>query len=307
MTSETARVTEQLRSCYGPVTAIELVRKSQNLVYSGNLKSLEVIFRLTPIGHRTESEIDGELRFLRYLAKSSELTCRVIPSSAGNDYQTIHNGGPMIACCFERAMGRHPSIDDPADVALFADGIATLHSLSRQMTESLHRKTATDSSYFRLSSGLQTDADHEIADWIERLPKTEANFGLIHGDYNTSNALVNGAALKIFDFDDIAYHWYDYDIANSLYMVLFDFRDRTDLSEFLSFRDLFLEKAAGSSAYDISSIHNFIHYRVLLLEGWLDTPDIGPQFVGELTAEWKLELRNFIDWFKASWPEIRTS
>ena len=203
-------------------------------------------------------------------------------------------------------MGHHPSIDDPIDTALFADGIITLHSLSRQMTESLPRKIATDSPYFGLRADLQTDSDREIADWFDRLPKTEANFGLIHGDYNTSNALVDGAELRIFDFDDIAYHWYDYDLANSLYMVLFDFRNQNDLSQFLSFRDLFLEKTAASSEYDVSGIHNFIHYRVLLLEGWLDTPDIGPQFVGELTAEWKLELRNFIAWFKAIWPEITT-
>ena len=37
MTSEATRIVEQLGSLYGPVTAIELVRKSQNFVYSGNL------------------------------------------------------------------------------------------------------------------------------------------------------------------------------------------------------------------------------------------------------------------------------
>ena len=306
MDAEAAQIVAQLRSLYGPITTIELIGKSQNFVYAGNVESREVIFRLTPVAHRTESELDGEIRFLRYLARSSQMTCRVIPSLLGNDYETIQSEGPLLTCCFERALGRHPSIGDSVDMALFANGIFSLHVLSRQMTESLPRRNATDSPYFRLNVDLQTDSDLEIADWFEHLPKTEANFGLIHGDYNTSNVLLNGTELKIFDFDDIAYHWYDYDIANSLDMVLFDLR-RNDLSQFLSLRDTFLEKVAESSGYDVSNILNFIHYRVLLLEGWLDAPEIGPKFIGELTAAWKLELRNFIAWFRASWPEIRTS
>jgi hypothetical protein len=53
---------------------------------------------------------------------------------------------------------------------------------------------------------------------------------LLHGDFAASNLLQTPDGIRIFDFDDCGYGPVEFDIANSLYMVMFDswVNDRSD-------------------------------------------------------------------------------
>lgn len=151
-------------------------------------------------------------------------------------------------------------------------------------------------------------ADQEIVSWFQALAKSETNFGLIHGDYNTGNILLQDGRAKVFDFDDCAYHWYDYEIANTIYMVLFSLRASTDLSVFTQFRSLWLNALMADGnpvGYEPRNINNFVYYRVLLLEGWIKEPELGPLFIVNASESWKAELLAFIDWFKERWGTLQ--
>ena len=52
--------------------------------------------------------------------------------------------------------------------------------------------------------------------FLEKLGKTEFNYGLIHADFLPDNIIVNGDELTLIDFDDCGYGWHLYEIGTAL-------------------------------------------------------------------------------------------
>ncbi len=293
----------RLIQLYGEIAHFQFLRKSQNSVYSADVAGRQVIFRITPEKHRSAEEIDAEIQFLRYLLNFTTIVCCPIPTLQGGYFVEIKADECLTVCCFERALGHQPSTNNQDEVKLFARGLREIHVLSRKLAETLPRRSAVDSSFYKIEPASRRDEHSKILTWIDELPRHQESFGIIHGDYNTSNVLISGRQIRIFDFDDISYHWYDYDIANTLYMVLFDFRNSEDLTPFVRFKENFIkEMNCGQDLvqYDACRIDNFLHYRVILLEYWMNHPSNGPLFIRNMTKKWAEELASFITWFRSN-------
>lgn len=63
---------------------------------------------------------------------------------------------------------------------------------------------------------------------MDRLKHLDADintYGLIHGDINVGNFLVDNGKLTLFDFDEAQYSWFVEDIAIQLYYLVYVYGD----------------------------------------------------------------------------------
>ena len=63
------------------------------------------------------------------------------------------------------------------------------------------------------------------------MENVSVNNQLIHGDFSPTNVLATDHSLVVLDFENACYSNYEYEIANSIYMTLFD--KRHNLAELL--------------------------------------------------------------------------
>jgi len=98
----------------------------------------------------------------------------------------------------------------------------------------------------------------------KRLPKDAKCYGLIHTDFHDENFLVNNdnGILTIFDFDDAAYCWFMYDIANAWTKGMNMFKYETTIEKRKAKMDEWYEKIMGG----YSTEHTLSKYWLTKLE-----------------------------------------
>ena len=86
----------------------------------------------------------------------------------------------------------------------------------------------------------------------------------MHGDFNAGNLRVTGGVVKIFDLDDCGYGPPAFDVANALYMVLFDAFIQGAVEIYETFRRSFLAGYVElpGPRYPRSYLDRFIDLRV---------------------------------------------
>lgn len=119
---------------------------------------------------------------------------------------------------------------------------------------------------------------------------------LLHGDFNAGNLRSVGGVARIFDFDDCGYGPPAFDVANALYMVLFDDLTGSQPSVYRSFNEAFLSGYCSVSvdALDADDVSGFIDLRVAALQSWLDEPATAPIGIRNSPPSWHTTLRGFI-------------
>ncbi|WP_158412245.1 phosphotransferase enzyme family protein [Ilumatobacter nonamiensis] len=119
---------------------------------------------------------------------------------------------------------------------------------------------------------------------------------LLHGDFSDQNVIVTPNGPRVFDFDDCGYGPVLYDVANSLYMVLFDAEVNADGSRYSAFRSPFLDGYADATrhAVDRVVIDSLIGSRIDALGRWLDDLERAPIGIRTSSPEWLNVLRAFV-------------
>ncbi len=142
-------------------------------------------------------------------------------------------------------------------------------------------------------AALRSDAGHRW-DYAE-------SDQLLHGDFNTSNLILTGAGIRIFDFDDCGYGPVEFDVANSIYMVLFDsWTKEGSMTTFRVFRSAFVGGYSRSAdrTLDDAIIDSLIDVRVMALQRWAANPSEAPIGIRNSPAEWIETLGRFVrEWF----------
>lgn len=125
---------------------------------------------------------------------------------------------------------------------------------------------------------------------------------LLHGDFSASNLRQTGEEVRIFDFDDCGYGPPEFDVANALYMVLFDQTRRGSLQTYETFRQSFIDGYLDSSGPSIrtDSLDRFIDLRVHALALWLDDLDSAPIGIRNASSAWHATLSSFVLSYRAS-------
>ena len=189
------------------------------------------------------------------------------------------NGWVGLLTCYEYADGEALDPASPADAMLMGNAMARLH----QSMERLEQRALP----------LVAALDTVQPEWNEPLQ-------LLHGDFNAGNLRATGGVARIFDFDDCGYGPPAFDVANALYMVLFDDLTGRHPSVYRSFTEAFLSaySSVSANAIDPDDVSGFIDLRVAALQAWLDEPATAPLGIRNAPPSWHATLRSFILQYK---------
>jgi Ser/Thr protein kinase RdoA (MazF antagonist) len=213
------------------------------------------------------------------LAEFDARVCRPVPID-GNLVSTLRDadGGSdgLLVCC-EWADGVAFDISSLAEATLMGETLAGLHHSLRRVTPPALPVVAA----------------------LRAVPTASGEpHQLLHGDFNSENLHRDGAAVRVFDFDDCGFGPRSFDVANALYMVLFaSLTTRNDV-HFERFQEAFVESyniTARNHAVDRTVVDGFIDVRVRALDRWLDNVDTAPIGIRTATPEWHITLREFVN------------
>jgi Ser/Thr protein kinase RdoA (MazF antagonist) len=164
--------------------------------------------------------------------------------------------GPWLAVVYPFVVGETPDICKEADVRRVATTMASLHRSLRQLDP----------------IDLPT-----VAALASEPPINAAEFGqrqLLHGDFSPANLLFSDRRVRVFDFDDCGYGPIEFEVGNTLYMVLFDAAMSSEMERYERFRAWFVDeyRSASSQGLPDELVDKSIGLRVQALGRWIDDP-----------------------------------
>lgn len=229
-------------------------------------------------------ELEVRLSVVDALADLDSRICRPLLLT---DDSVIHfaipSGEDRFIVGYEFAFGEQPEPGEASDAERMGAVLAQLH-------ESMRRLPAVPLPAVSALRVTSMDAD-------------AASTGqLLHGDFSASNVRQTDEGLRIFDFDDCGYGPAEFDVANALYMVLFDQTTGGTSHTYDTFRESFVHgyRSFPGSSISLDAVDHFIDLRVRALAIWLD--DLGSASIGIRTAPsaWHATLRSFVSAYQSS-------
>jgi len=199
------------------------VREGENEIYEFRVGSTPLILRLTRNAHRNREQLEAELEFIRYVSTRGVAVALPCSSMDGASVESFRppDGELWYAVVFARVQGRHfryfsSDIDRPLFRA-WGEAMGALHAASREFVPAVTVRRPvwseqdTTSCDERSLPSEETEARREharITEWLESLGTTPQSWGLIHGDLERTNFMLEGSSVRVYDFDDVCYHWY---------------------------------------------------------------------------------------------------
>jgi Ser/Thr protein kinase RdoA (MazF antagonist) len=223
-------------------------------------------------------ELEARLRVTSALADIDSRVCRPVVVGQHPVIDTVVDGRDRYVVCFEYAPGQPPDPSNRADAERMGAALAHLHASLRRVPEAP----------LPLVAALRTAP-----------PEPAASGGavqLLHGDFNADNLRATNDGLRVFDLDDCGYGPPAFDVANALYLVLFDATvDRTP-AKYETFRRSFVPAylAACDPPVPVDDLDRFIDLRVAALRAWTEDLDHAPTGIRTASAEWLETLRSFV-------------
>jgi Ser/Thr protein kinase RdoA (MazF antagonist) len=252
------------------IKIVNLIRTRQNEVFNATLNGNKCILRLTHPMHRERTRIEEELKLLEDLGKAVNYTIRPMAFPSGKFIeevpykQTTHYAA--LFCFIEGT-----PIDDDLFQYKNANRIGTFLA-------NLHGAL----------SSLKISYNLPVMHGAPMEPQ------LIHGDFNSSNILVNEKNMTLIDFEDACYSSYEYELANSIYMTLFGLRHNHAMLVDTGYIENFLLGYMQQRKVDLKIVRLKIDERVATLNDWVEDKALAPFAIATSTDEWKNELKNFI-------------
>jgi len=218
---------------------IRLLDGFESYMYEFRHDGAEYILR---IGHSLRRSVDlilGEVDWINYLARGGASVSRAIESKDGNLVEQIddNRGGRFLATAFVRAGGDPPGADQWNSDLFVRHGqlIGRMHALSKgyQPPDPAWKRLEWDDQqmlfselWLPQSEDLVLGKFRDVFSSLLALPRSGANYGLIHQDAHGGNFFVDSSGqITLFDFDDCAYSWYANDIAIVLFYAAFGEED----------------------------------------------------------------------------------
>jgi amicoumacin kinase len=201
----------------------------ENYVYEVHMDDIPYILRLTHSSHRSEREVEAELKWINYLHKHGVNVSLVNHSDKGKLVEVIQaRKSYFYVCLFDKAPGSPVKVNDPLfDEELFykwgkmtghmhrvtkAYGEDGIHRLRWDQDDVLdYKKYLSEEDRYILDAGQRNM--EEIRSFVE----TKDTFGLIHSDIHPGNFFYHEGDLHVFDFDDSTQFFFISDVAIPLY------------------------------------------------------------------------------------------
>lgn len=216
----------------GEKNSVQPIGESANYVFSFAEFGKKRFLRLTPTGKRTKNQIEAELDFVAFLRDGGTGAMLPIPSVAGRLIERINFSAEdhLLACVFEEAQGERFKYDSAESAKepfkLRGRTLGQIHALSKTyLPQGDFRRFAWDEDELLINADKFLPKSEktvwrefeQMKEQLSNYPKSNENFGLIHGDFGETNYRSQPDRLNVFDFDDCCYHWFAYDIAVTIY------------------------------------------------------------------------------------------
>jgi len=257
---------------FGISDAIELHAGKQSRVFRAELDGVDVALKLTDGRLANRSLLQTRMALVEALAVDVDAAVR--PHRIGRALVQPIGGWLMTATPF--MIGDAVDLTQPRTNELLGRTLAQVHgSMALMPAQSLPPVAALGDSAF----------DFDRSDWQ-----------LLHGDFNEQNMIVTTDGLRVFDFDDCGYGPIEFDVANTLYMVLFDADVHGRPDRYDAFRPAFLAGYAVGYGEQLDNeiIDEWIAVRVSALGRWLDDLTTAPIGIRTASTEWHEVLRTFV-------------
>jgi len=228
----------------------------------------------------TDGRLVDELfrRRIEVLASLAEIDDSVVgPLTFGSS--TVAHLDEWLGVVYPFVAGEALNLTDESDVRRMAGALSRLH-------DSLNQLGLVD---LPAVAALR-DVDRVTAD---------AGFSseqLLHGDFSDANALLVDGKVRIIDFDDCGYGPVEFEVGNTLYMVLFGASMTSDMLRYERFRTWFVDeyRSVSGHATTDAALDSAIRLRVDALGRWIERPETAPIGIRTATPEWRESLRQFV-------------
>lgn len=232
MTRSTRLIERSIAAWHGAPRSLRHLRSGANSVHEFQSPHQRLVVRVTHDRHRTRNQLDAELDFIGFAASRGVRAACPVPSDRGAMVETFEDedGALCHAVVFPLLRGRHfRFFSSDIDRALFhawGAAMGRLHAASREFVPAAAQRRplwaqqdGTRCNLARLPA-TETAARREYArvmEWLASRSMTLPSWGLIHGDFERTNFVIDSGGIGIYDFDDACYHWYLADVANALW------------------------------------------------------------------------------------------
>ena len=232
-------------------------------------------------------DLDVRLDVTAALADLDAAVCRPLVIGDGPVVELASVSGPEhYIVCFEFAPGDPPEPADPDDARRMGAALAGLHVAMSQLPETS----------LPLVAALRAVPAAEVPAAVDRQ--------LLHGDFGASNLRQTDRGIRIFDLEYCGYGPPAFDVANALYMVLFDSATRGSAETYGTFRPSFLDGYASTTGRRLAeeSLNHFIDLRVRALGSWLHDLASAPIGIRTASPAWRATLQTFVSNYESSTP-----
>jgi Ser/Thr protein kinase RdoA (MazF antagonist) len=272
-------------------STVRLINVSENWTYridepdSGRTFAL----RVHRPGYHTAEEIESELDWIDALREDDVVeTAHVVPVSDGSRVTQLSTPelGERNVVLFEWLTGDMPELEGTDLLSGFhtlGAVSARMHGHARQWSRpQSFRRFAWDyettlgslGHWGRWQDGLGIGSeelnvlgrlDAAIRSRLEAYGRAPERFGLVHADIRLANLLVDGAHVRVIDFDDCGFSWFMYDFATTVSF----FEDHPQVPELKAAWVEGYRSVASLDPEDEGELDTFVMLRRLLLVAWI--------------------------------------
>ena len=190
------------------------------------------VLKVMPQGHRSASQVRGEVDWLLALVEAGVPVARPVPSQAGRWVEELDDGTVLVAFAAAPGSLTRPTDWSAARVTAWGELLGRLQAHGRAWRPAeVRRRPLLEHTYLIRAAELVPDDPGFVAAVAELMPAAEAllgdgpDAGLVHADLHHGNLLLHEERWTAIDFDDCAYGSYAFDLAMPLYYAIFSERD----------------------------------------------------------------------------------
>ena len=265
---------EHTWSSIGVVCGQELHGGHQSRIFAASCDGNQVVVKLTD-SRLVDQAFQRRVEMTSLLAEMDDSVVGPVTTKAG----LIIELGAWLAVVYPFVVGETPDVSAETDVRRMATTMASLH-------RSLDQLAPVD------LPAVAALAKAEPLTEVSRFGKRQ----LLHGDFSSANLLFLDRQARVFDFDDCGYGPIEFEVGNTLYMMLFDAAMSSEVERYERFRAWFVDEyrsASGNSVPD-ELLEKSIGLRVQALGRWIDRPESAPIGIRTATPAWRDSLRAFV-------------
>lgn len=223
---------------------IKILDSFESYIYEFSNDLGEFILRISHSIRRDKNLIQAEVDWINYLAARGVGVAKAILSSEGNLVEAIpdHQGGYFLTTAFVKAQGSDPwGRWSPFLYEIYGEEIGKMHHFSQKYRPSSpeFKRPAWDDPIFNFvepflpkTEKLILEKYQQICVHVNRIPKTNETYGLIHQDAHGGNLFIDqNNHFTFFDFDDCGYSWFINDISIVLFYIIAVADDKNKLTQ----------------------------------------------------------------------------